>query len=142
MIHARLACAAVLAVLVLACGDDDGGASDAGAGVDAGEPDGGDVICVAAGVDRFPRLDRSCTSAADCSVIVRQTDCCGTLRVTAVASSDVARFDEAEARCRAMYPDCECTAQATTADDASIGEGSADVTVECVTRACRTTFSP
>lgn len=83
--------------------------------------------------------DRSCVDGMGCVAVLRQTDCCGTRAVTAVASHARLDFERAESTCVTRFPDCDCAAGPTTADDGNTGDPD-DVIVECVAGACRTRF--
>jgi hypothetical protein len=74
------------------------------------------VSCHDTATDTFPTFDRHCTTDADCALVARQVDCCGTNVETAVNVSAKSSYEAAAAECAAMYPGCGC-APAPTTDD-------------------------
>lgn len=83
--------------------------------------------------------DRSCASAADCVAATFRIDCCGTMRSTGVAARAADAFARDAAACDARFPDCECLAGPTQADDGSAAMG--EPAVVCLGGACATTFA-
>lgn len=127
--------------------DTDAGPLDTGVDMDAGLADGGgDTDAGLPGVDCsqnppvFPSFDRSCTVPSDCAIGTVQVDCCGTLTVTGIASSETRRFEEAAALCASQFPGCGCPTQPTYADDGTVATGTVAPVVGCVSGTCTTTF--
>lgn len=87
----------------------------------------------------FEEAERGCLDGMSCVAVTRQTDCCGTRAVTAVASSARVDFERDAATCGSRFLDCDCVAGPTVADDGSTGDPD-DVIVECVSGTCRTRF--
>jgi hypothetical protein len=86
----------------------------------------GQVSCAGAGPHTFPRFVEACLRDADCILVHRQTDCCGSLSNLAINNGEAAAFAAAEAMCEAQYPACECAAHAPPA-----------ATVACVNTRCQ-----
>ena len=59
----------------------------------------------------------------------------------AVASGARIDFENPESTCATRFPDCDCLAGPTVADDGSTGDPE-DVIVECAAGTCRTRFDP
>jgi hypothetical protein len=123
-------------------GGTDGGGTDGGGtdgGIDAGSTDGGSDVGGDAGdpCTLSPPLSDTCTTDADCIVVIHQTDCCGNTVADGALASEAVRFEAFEYACRASYPLCECPAGPTTTDS---GESSGDpdaLQVACVGRGPR-----
>lgn len=115
-------------------GPGDGGPGDGGGSMDAGPDatgDAGDPCTLS------PPLSDTCTTDADCIVVIHQTDCCGNTVADGALASEAVRFETFEYACRASYPDCKCPAGPTTTDS---GESSGDpdaLRVACVGRGPR-----
>ncbi len=117
--------------------DGGGGGTDGGGGdVDGGggDTDGGAGMECSA----FPTFERGCSAGGNCVIGYHQLDCCGSLRAIGINHSDRDAFDTAETACEATYPECDCAAQPTEADDGSTGTG--DATVDCVSGTCTTSY--
>jgi hypothetical protein len=109
------------------------------------EASGASVILTCAGTppSEFAALDTSCETAADCVMVRHRRDCCGSYEVVGLRSSDVARFEAAEAACEATVAMCRCAAHADVASDGSGGESfDAVPRVMCIEQRCATTFRP
>ncbi|MCA9615031.1 MAG: hypothetical protein H6721_12265 [Sandaracinus sp.] len=100
--------------------------------------DAGVLQCEGSGAF-YEEVERRCVDGMSCVAVTRQTDCCGTRAVTGVASSARFDFERDAATCGSRFPDCDCAAGPTTADDGSTGDPDA-VIVECVAGTCRTRF--
>lgn len=86
----------------------------------------------------FDSLDRSCTNAEDCVPVHHQIDCCGTILIMGLASSEQAAFDALEQYCSARFPACGCAAQGNQLEDGSVIDFTSDAfRVECVDGQCR-----
>jgi hypothetical protein len=83
--------------------------------------------------------DASCVVDADCVAMEHVLDCCGSRRSTGVNVDTAPSFADDEAQCRAGFPDCDCAAQPTVADDGST-PGAAAAAVACVSGLCFTAF--
>jgi hypothetical protein len=110
-----------------------GGAAGGGS---AGAAGGGGSSCLAA-----ERLDRSCTTDADCVAVQHVKDCCGSTRVIGLRASEQSRFQELETLCSASYPACRCPPLPTITDDGSGVKTGSNVAIGCVANVC-TTFHP
>src|SRR5262249_20329033 len=86
----------------------------------------------------FPSFDRTCANDSDCVAVEHQTDCCGTRLAIGIRVSEQARFDAAEASCRANYPTCGCAAGPTKVDDGSWLLSSDRAGVLCSSGTCKT----
>jgi hypothetical protein len=127
--------------LAVACGSavtpaDAGDAAVDGAAADAGAAAA--VMCVGASRS-FPAFDRACVDGMGCVVARHQTDCCGTEVATGIASTELARFNAAEATCRMQYPGCGCAARDTATDDGMSYTGAGTIVAECRAGVCTTT---
>ena len=132
----------VAAVLLLGgCGDDGGAPSADGGGtpsVDAGADPQVQTFTCSAGAVTFPPLDKSCTTASDCILVIHQTDCCGNQRGLGIVASQRAAFEAAEAVCRPMYPRCGCPTRGILCDDERWTFGADMVGVACRAGRCTT----
>jgi hypothetical protein len=103
---------------------------------DAGAPDV--VLCTAA-PPVFPSFDRQCNIDSDCALARHQTDCCGSIHVMGISSYEQARFDGAEARCEAQYPECMCIGN-EFADDMTTPASGPMPYVRCTLGVCTSSF--
>jgi len=86
-------------------GDSDvDGDTDSDADADA-DPQPVDHYC---GDFAFPVFDRSCAHDNECVLVEHERDCCGSILWMGIPTRLEAAFDEAEAECRASYPECHC----------------------------------
>lgn len=125
----------------------DGGAADGGSELDAAG------VC-ADPTHGFDVFDDSCATAADCALVQRTLNCCGSQAVAAVRRAAAAAFMAAAAVCDARLPACGCATFPTQADDltkvddthpyAIVSCNAATCTTPgCVAKAhCRTSFAP
>jgi hypothetical protein len=131
----------VAAVLLLGgCGDDGGAPSADGGGtpsVDAGADPQVQTFTCSAGAVTFPPLDKSCTTASDCILVIHQTDCCGNAAAVAIGASGGEAFWAAEAQCAAMFPACGCAmGPLSTEDGLMVATGAQLVDGVCVDNRC------
>jgi len=85
----------------------------------------------------FPEFDRSCAEPADCALVLHQVDCCGSLAALGISDDAAKLFSDAEAECMLQYPQCDCAAQPTVADDGSSTPDTNSIEVSCVDGQCR-----
>jgi hypothetical protein len=126
---------------------DDAGAADGGGDVDAA------AVC-ADPMHGFDVFDDTCASAADCALVQRTLNCCGTQAVASVRHSAAAAFMAAAAVCDARLPVCGCATYPAQADDLTkVDDTHPYATVSCMletcttsgciaTSRCRTSFAP
>jgi hypothetical protein len=127
-----------------------GGATSSSSGrAGGGEAGAGDnaISCVGP-MAHFPEFDRSCSTAADCSLVAHTTNCCGARLAMGIASSETPAFNSAESICDAQYPACGCAAQGVQVEDGTqVGwSWQAEVKASCDSGSCKahyagTTFS-
>jgi hypothetical protein len=87
---------------------------------------------------QIDRLDRSCSTEADCVAVKHVANCCGTARIIGLRASQQASFAALESQCDASYPACGCATGATTSDDGSVIKADAQAGVTCVQGKCTT----
>ncbi|MFV8750894.1 hypothetical protein ACNOYE_10130 [Nannocystaceae bacterium ST9] len=98
---------------------DSGSSSTDTSSTDADSTDTGEgVMCP--GV--FPSFDKSCGVDSDCAVVVHTTDCCGNSVAWGINLAEVDAFAAAEAICDGQYPQCDCAAWPTVAEDGNSAE--------------------
>jgi len=122
-------------------GGGNGSGTDAGPGVTADAGSALDAGASTVDCGDFPTFDRSCDTAADCALEMRQVDCCGTQIVTGVNTDAAPAFVAAASACQSLFPLCGCAGRATSADDGSVDSGGLTASVDCVDGACRTSFA-
>jgi hypothetical protein len=109
-----------------------GSSSDGGSAGGASNP--GQPDC---DVD-FDALDRSCSSPHDCVLVQHQIDCCGTILIMGLPSSEQPAFTALEQYCAAQFPLCGCAAQGMMLEDGSIIDfGSTTAVADCVDGRCQ-----
>ena len=111
----------------------DSTATDATDSTDTGEP----IMCP----DVFPMFDKSCIEDSDCAVVIHTSDCCGNTVAWGLNAGEVEAFDAAEAICDAQYPQCDCPAGPTVAEDGNEALDPDLIGVSCSMGAC-TSFVP
>ena len=111
----------------------DSTATDATDSTDTGEP----IMCP----DVFPMFDKSCVEDSDCAVVIHTSDCCGNTVAWGLNAGEVEAFDAAEAICDAQYPQCDCPAGPTVAEDGNEALDPDLIGVSCSMGAC-TSFVP
>ena len=116
-----------------------GGASAGGGSAGTGGSSSG-VDCHLTKPSAFPTFDRTCNAAGDCTAVVHRVDCCGTLVITGIKSSELARFNAAEQLCDPEYPACGCHQSPTMTDTGQTATSTSEP-VECLTGMC-TTYVP
>lgn len=84
----------------------------------------------------FPEFDRACAEPADCALVFHQIDCCGSLAALGISGDAAKLFAEAEAECTMQYPQCDCPAQPTVADDGSGTPDNNTIEVTCLDAQC------
>lgn len=135
-----LGCAATLAPSGDAAPGPDVIASDAPA-VDVPATDAGEAIRCGGEDASFPTFATDCAGDGDCALAVHQTNCCGDHAALGLARTERARFDAAEATCRAMYPGCGCPTRGTLADDGQWSTDPAALRVACRAGRCVTSVA-
>jgi len=86
----------------------------------------------------FDALDRRCSSAQDCVLVQHQIDCCGTILIMGLPSSEQPSFAALEQYCAAQFPLCGCAAQGMMLEDGSmIDFGSSAVVADCIEERCQ-----
>jgi hypothetical protein len=99
---------------------------------------GGEPAIVCGGdMPSFPEFDRSCAVAMDCALVLHQIDCCGSLAALGISADAARLFAEAEAVCAMQYPQCDCLAKPTVADDGNSSPDNNAIAVSCVDGECR-----
>lgn len=84
---------------------------------------------------------RKCTTAADCTSVEWQLDCCGSLHAGGVSKAREAEVQVCANMKRAGFPACECAQSPTVADDKSTDAPGALKTVFCnAQNECETSF--
>jgi hypothetical protein len=119
---------------------DAGGATDAGGTTDAGGDGGSAAVDCRQVPALFPEFDRSCATETDCTIATRQINCCGTLMITGVRTTEVDAYQQAAATCASQYPLCGCANGPTVADDGTTAAGGLPARVQCLNDTCQTTF--
>lgn len=137
----------VVALALCGCGGGSSPPLDAGASVDApeaavdapaverdapGGTDGGGSPCAYADT-----IDRTCTTDADCQVVLHQTDCCGSSAMLGIALSAYPVYTANEPACMASYPACGCPAMLPTTDSGETVTDTSAVRAACVSRGPR-----
>jgi hypothetical protein len=84
----------------------------------------------------FPEFDKTCGGEEDCALVFHTVDCCGTQVAWGINVDEVSAFDAAEAICDSQYPDCDCMAQETEADDGNSSFNHDDFAVACQSGSC------
>lgn len=106
------------------------------------EPDA-PVLVDAAGADAgaacgyVDTIDRGCTTDADCSVGVHQTDCCGNSVMLGYRTTDHLVYTNGESACQASYPGCGCPAGLPVTDSEETVTDTSAVLAACVSRGPR-----
>jgi len=92
----------------------------------------------------FPSFDKSCTSSADCTVVVHTTDCCGDTIALGINKKEATAFGAAEAKCGATWPGCGCPSGPTRTDDGSADTfvGPSAIGVTCQNGRCLSYLKP
>ena len=86
----------------------------------------------------FDALDRSCTSAEDCVLVQHQIDCCGTILIMGLTSSEQPGFAALEQYCAAQFPLCGCAAQGMMLEDGSLIDfGATTAVADCIEERCQ-----
>ena len=112
----------------------DAGTHDAGAAGDSGLATTCDDTATG-----FGGFDLHCSTADDCALVQRTLSCCGTQLVTGVNHSEIKAFEQAAARCDALFPACGCATFPTQADDLTTASDThPHATVACVPSTCAT----
>jgi hypothetical protein len=114
----------------------------------AGSPSGGKSTGGTSNPDQpdcdadFDALDRSCSSAQDCVLVQHQIDCCGTILIMGLPSSEQPSFAALEQYCAAQFPLCGCAAQGMMLEDGSmIDFGSTAAVADCIEGRCQSRSS-
>jgi hypothetical protein len=81
--------------------------------------------------------NRACTSDADCAILTRVVDCCGTRQLIGVARADLARASDEERACGTRRT-CGCANAPTRLDDGSRVDREHEVRVACRANVCTT----
>jgi hypothetical protein len=98
---------------------------------DAGTPDGdGGQACFTSTV---PPDFKSCTTSADCTVKVHQTDCCGTRHYIGVNAAVSSVYDACESTWDRHFPACGCASGLPTTDDGLAVVDPSTVVASCLT---------
>lgn len=98
----------------------DSGPADTGV-PDAGPDTGSTILCTGGTDAEFPDFGESCATNADCTVVLHQVDCCGTLEALGIRLDEAGAFAAAEAVCVSQYGACGCASQPTTDDTGATG---------------------
>ena len=86
----------------------------------------------------FDALDRSCSSADDCVLVQHQVDCCGTILIMGLPSSEQPSFTALEQYCAAQFPPCGCAAQGMMLEDGSLIDfGATTAVADCIEGRCQ-----
>lgn len=133
-----LVCAGGCVMMPGATGGSSGSGGSGGASSTGGTSSG--VNCSPTKPSAFPTFDRSCSSLNDCSAVVHRVDCCGTVVITGIKSSELTRFNAAEQTCDSQYPACGCHNSPTMTDSGQTPT-STSAPVECLMGTC-TTYVP
>lgn len=115
------------------CDCEDPGSPTTTTDATTGEP----AIVCGGDMPYFPAFDRSCAATTDCALVLHQLDCCGSLAALGISGDAAPLFAAAEAECAMQYPDCDCLAQPTTADDGNSSPDINAIEVGCVDGQCR-----
>src|SRR5690349_14293245 len=99
--------AAVLALVLSACGSNKRSACEAS---DGGSCD--EVSCSGSHIS-FPTFDKTCSSVTDCAIAIHQTTCCGSTLAIGLNKAEQQRFAADEKTCLDQYPLCTCPATPT-----------------------------
>lgn len=110
------------------------GPATSSTGATTSDTTGSGVVC--GDMPVFPEFDRSCVEDSDCTLVLHQVDCCGSLVAWGLANDAAKSFAEAEAICQAMYPACDCAPMPTVADDGSSTEDVGTLVVTCKGGSC------
>lgn len=117
-------------------GSGTGGAAAAGAG---GSAAGGE-----SGASALPSCEdfdalRTCDDDDDCGVAPHMLDCCGSMGVVGIATSELEAFEELETACSLALPACGCAGSPfIEAEDGRLfSAGEAEVEASCVGGLCR-----
>lgn len=108
------------------------GSTTTGTSGTTGEP----AIACGGDMPFFPEFDRSCAETADCALGFHQIDCCGSLAALGISADAAKLFADAEAECMMQYPQCDCAAKPTVADDGSSTPDNNVIGVSCVDSQC------
>jgi len=98
---------------------------------------GGPIQCTA-DPQVFPEFDRSCMNNRDCTIVLHQVDCCGSLVAWGLHNDAGKPFAEAEAVCQEQFPDCDCAPKLTVCDDGKATEDVGQIGVACMKGSCGT----
>lgn len=99
------------------------------------ETTGSGVVC-GGDMPVFPEFERTCVEDSDCTLVLHQVDCCGSMVAWGLANDAAKSFAEAEAICQAMFPMCDCAPMPTIADDGTATENVGTLTVTCKDQSC------
>ena len=83
--------------------------------------------------------DRSCTTDADCAIVRRVVDCCGSDVVTGINRNDLTAHQEYLKAC-GMRRSCGCMAAPTRLDDGSSQDRLGQVVATCRENVCTTSM--
>lgn len=86
----------------------------------------------------FPGVSKTCMVDADCAIGLHQTDCCGTMSAVGIDADTVDAFNQQEAACAALWPECGCAAGPTATEDGETVPEGGQVEVACVEGLCQT----
>lgn len=100
---------------------------------------GGPIQCTA-DPQVFPEFDRSCMNNRDCTIVLHQVDCCGSLVAWGVNNDAGKPFAEAEAVCQEQFPQCDCAPMLTVCDDGKMTGDVGLIEVACVDGSCGTSL--
>lgn len=95
---------------------------------DTGDP----VMCP----DVFPTFDKTCGVDSDCALVLHTINCCGTEVAWGISTSETAAFEAAETTCDSQYPECDCAAFPTLAEDGNEVMDANQLAVTCQMGAC------
>ena len=87
----------------------------------------------------FP-IHRECSVDSDCTVVMHQMDCCGTVAAVAVSTASAASFAQDEAACASAFPHCGCFSNGSFADDGTQGTSDASARARCLAGRCTSTL--
>lgn len=85
----------------------------------------------------FPGVSKACSVDADCAVGLHQTDCCGTLSAVGIDADTVDAFNQQEAACAALFPECDCAPGLTATEDGKTVPEGEQAGVACVDNLCQ-----
>jgi hypothetical protein len=110
------------------------GASSAGeASTSGGTSNHGQPDCD----EDFNVLDRSCETPDDCALVGHQVDCCGTILVMGLSSTEQPAFSALEQYCSARFPLCDCAPRGKLLEDGTLVGAAAITVADCIDGRCR-----